>query len=107
LYNARVLLLLRALLAAVDPDPAPVLDAAFGGIRRIDLDEHVLLKLSKPLVGPRLLAAAFVFHETSGREDERELLGDAVVDRPLLHREADIRHTELLGVRQRRILRDE
>src|SRR5437870_3294360 len=30
-----------------DPNPAAVLDAAFGRVRRVDLDEHVLLQLGK------------------------------------------------------------
>ena len=94
-------------LGAGHQDPGAVLDAALGGIGRIDLDEHVLLQLGEPLVGSRFLAAALVFDQTAGREDQRELLGDALVDRRLLHREADIRHTELLGVGQRRIFRDQ
>ena len=84
-----------------------VLDAALGRVRRIDLDEHVLLQLGEPLVGPRLFAAAFVFDQTAGGEDQRELLGDALVDRGLLHVEADVRHPELPRVRQRRILGDQ
>src|SRR5581483_6615889 len=42
---------------APDVDPLAVLDATLGGIRRIDLDEHVLLQFGEPLVGARLLAA--------------------------------------------------
>ena len=45
------------------PDPATVLDAALGGIRRVDLDEHVLLQFGEPFVRPGFFAAAFVFHE--------------------------------------------
>src|SRR6185369_7719528 len=77
-------------LSARHPDPASVLDAAIGGIGRIDLDEHLLLQLGEPLVGAGLFAAAFVLDQTAGREDQRELLGDALVDRRLLHREADV-----------------
>ena len=75
--------------------------------RRIDLDEHVLLQLGQPLVGAGFLAAALVFDQPAGGEDQRELLGDALLHRRLLHREADIRHAELLGVGQRRIFGDQ
>src|SRR4029077_13315992 len=44
-------------LRAPDMNPGTVLDAALGRVCRIDLDEHVLLQLGEPLVGPRLLAA--------------------------------------------------
>ena len=94
-------------LRARDQDPGAVLDAALGRVRRIDLDEHVLLQLGEPLVGARLLAAAFVLDQTAGGEDQRELLGDALVHRGLLHVEADIGHAELHRVRQRRILGDQ
>src|SRR5882672_1131887 len=46
-------------LRARDEDPGALLDAALGCVRRIDLDEHVLLQFGKPLVGAGLLAAAF------------------------------------------------
>ena len=95
------------MLGAGDPDPGAVLDAALGRIGRIDLDEHVLLQLGEPLVGARFFAAAFVFDQPAGGEDQRELLGDALVHRRLLHVEADVRHAELHGIRQRRILGDE
>ncbi len=39
--------------------------------------------------------------------DERELLGDPLLHRGLLHREADIGHSELLGVGQSRIFRNQ
>src|SRR5713101_6021242 len=45
LGNQRLHPRLGVALGAGDPDPAAVLDAAFGRIRRIDLDEHVLLQL--------------------------------------------------------------
>src|SRR5271166_820221 len=86
-------------LGAPDIHPGPVLDAALGGVRGIDLDEHVLLELGEPFVGARLLAAALELDQAAGREDEGENLGDALVHRGLLHREADIGHAELLGVR--------
>ena len=35
------------------------------------------------------------------------MLGDPLLHRSLLHREADIGHSELLGVRQRRIFGDQ
>src|SRR5260370_1275169 len=57
---------LRVGVGASDPDPAAVLDAAVGRIRRIDLDEHVLLQLRQPLVGARLLAAALVVDQPPG-----------------------------------------
>src|SRR5436190_10000896 len=98
---------LRVEFGAGDPDPAAVLDAALVRVRRIDLDEHVLLQLGEPLVGPRLFAAAFVLYQTAGAEDEREVLGDALVDRRLLHVEANVRHPELHGIRQRRIFGDQ
>src|ERR1043166_7128384 len=47
-----------AVLGTGDPDPGTVLDAAIRRVRRIDLDEHVLLQLGEPWVGARLLAAA-------------------------------------------------
>jgi hypothetical protein len=87
--------------------PAAVLDATLGGIGRIDLDIHVLLQLGEPLVGARLFAAALIFDDAAGREDQRKLPGDVLVDRRLLHREADVGNAELLRVGQRRILRDE
>ena len=77
------------------------------GVRRVDLDEHVLLQFGEPFVGARLLAAAFVFDQASRGEDQREILGDALVDSGLLHREADVGQAELLGVGQRRIFGDE
>src|SRR4029077_2129779 len=98
---------LGAVLRAGDPDPAAVLDAAVGRIRRIDLDVHVLLELGEPLVGSGLLAAAFVFDDPARREDQRELLGNSLVHRRLLHVEADVRHAELPRIRQGRILANE
>src|SRR6266404_78756 len=94
-------------LGAGDPDPAAVLDPALGRIRRIDLDEHLLLQLGQPLVGARLLAAALVVDQPAGGQDQRELSGGALVDCRLLHAEAEIGHAELPGVRQRRIFGDE
>src|ERR1700716_2087171 len=41
-------------LSPSDPDPCPILDTPLGSVRRIDLDVHVLLQLSEPLVGARL-----------------------------------------------------
>src|SRR5262249_45394107 len=55
----------RIVLGTGHPDPGTVLDAALGGIGRIDLDEHVLLQFGEPLVGARLLAAAFIFDQTA------------------------------------------
>src|SRR6266567_3206732 len=63
----------RVVLGSEDPDPAAVLDAALGRIRRIDLDEHVLLQLGQPLVGARLLAAALVVDQPAGGQNQREL----------------------------------
>src|ERR1700730_6414429 len=57
------------------PDPAAVLDAALAGTGRVDLDEHVLLQPGEPAVRPGLLAAAFVFDQTSRGQDDRELPG--------------------------------
>ena len=67
----------------------------------------MLLQLREPLVGSRLLTAAFIFHQPAGRQDQWKLLRDAPVDRGLLYSEADIRHTELPGVGQRGIVGDE
>src|SRR4051812_1495270 len=92
---------------AGDPDPATILDAACGCIRRVDLHVHVLLQLGQPLVGSRLLAAALVLDQAARAENEREPLYDAVIDRGLLHAEADIGHAELLRIRPRRVLADE
>src|SRR6185503_10120368 len=103
LGDQRLDLGLRGVLRARHPDPGAVLDVAFVCVGRVDLDEHLLLQFGEPLVRPRLLAAALVFDETAGRQDDRELLGDALLDRGLLHREADVRQPELLGVGQRRI----
>src|SRR5216683_8007868 len=89
------------------PNPGAILDAPLVGIRRADLDVHVLAQLGEPAVGPGFLAAAFVIDQPAGAEDERELFGDAAVDSALLNCEADIRHAELLGVGQRRIFADE
>src|SRR5262245_33963038 len=88
-------------------DPATVLDAALGRICRIDLDEHVLLQLGEPLVGPRLLAAAFVLDQPAGGVDQGELLGNALLNRRLLHVEPDIGHAEFRGVGTRRIFCDQ
>src|SRR5260370_381472 len=88
----------RGVLDPRDPDPAAVLDAAVGGIGRVDLDEHVLLQFGEPLVGPGFLAAAFVFDAPPRAQDQRELLGDALFDRRLLHPEADVGQAELAGL---------
>src|SRR5262249_18640378 len=53
-------------LGAGDQDPCAVLDTPIGGISRIDLDEHVLLQLGQPFVGPGFFAAAFKFGQTAG-----------------------------------------
>ncbi len=98
---------LRVVLRAGDPDPAAVLDAAFDRIRRIDLDEHVLLQLGQPLVGARLLAAALILDQPAGGEDQRELFDRDFVDRRLLHAETEIGHAELFGIGPRRIFGDE
>src|SRR5499426_2362898 len=90
-----------------DEDPTAVPDAALGRVGRIDLDEHVLLQFGEPFVGTRLLAAALVLHEAAGGENQRELLGNSLLHVRLLHREAGVRQTELLGVGQRRIFGDE
>ena len=66
---------LGAVLGAEHPDPLPVLDAALGGVAGVDLDEHVLLQLGEPVVRARLLAAALVFDEAAGGEDDREVAG--------------------------------
>src|SRR6266540_1030021 len=63
--------------------PGAVLDAALRRVRRIDLDERILLQLGEPLVRARLLAAALVLDQAARRDDQRELLGDALVDRGL------------------------
>src|SRR6266851_5412141 len=97
----------RSRFRAGHPNPGAILDSPLVGIRRTDLDVHVLAQLGEPPVGPRFLAAAFVINEAAGAEDERELFGDAAVDSALLNREADIRQAELLGVRQRRVFADE
>src|SRR5205807_8583719 len=94
-------------LGSSDPDPAAVLDAAFGGVRRIDLDVHVLLQFGEPLVRARLLAAAFIFDKPAGTENERELLDDGPVDSGLLDGETDIGHPKLLGIRKGRVFADE
>src|SRR5258707_3948547 len=47
---------LRAVFRTEYPDPAALLDAALGGVRRIDLDEHVLLQLGEPAGRPGFLA---------------------------------------------------
>src|SRR5580700_10596433 len=80
----------RTVLGAGHPDPGAVLDAAVGRIRRIDLDEHVLLQLGEPFVGARLFATAFIFDQASCAENQREVLGDSLVDGGLLHGKADV-----------------
>src|SRR5215510_6525270 len=80
---------------AGDPNPSAVPDAARRCIRRIDLDEHVLLELGQPFVGARLLAASFIFDQAPRSEDERELPRNALVDRSLLNGEAYVREPEL------------
>src|ERR1700757_736918 len=100
LCHQRLHAALRAVLRTQDPDPIAVLDAALTGIRRIDLDVHVLLQLGEPFIGARLLAAALVIDQAPGSEDQWELLDDALVDSGFLDREADVRHAELLRVGQ-------
>ena len=78
--DQRFHLRLGAVLSSRDPDPAAILDSALGRVRRTDLDEHVLLQLGEPPVGAGLLAAAFVFHKATRRNDQRERLGNASVD---------------------------
>src|ERR1700730_4454775 len=53
--DQRLELGLGLVLGAVDPDPGAVLDPALARVRRVDLDERVLLQLSEPLVRARLL----------------------------------------------------
>ena len=54
-----------AALGAFDPDLIAVADADIVGIASVDLDEHVLLKLGQPWVGPRLVTAALIFDQTA------------------------------------------
>src|SRR5260221_485107 len=105
--NERFHACFRSIFRAGHPDPGAILDPALEGIRRADLDVHVLAQLGEPSVGASFFAATFVIDEPAGAEDERELFGDAAVDSALLNREADIWHAELLGVRQRRIFADQ
>ena len=93
-------------LGAGDPDPAAILDAALGGVRRIDLDIHVLLQFGQPLVGARLFAAALVFDKPAGAQNQRELLDDASVHSGLLDGETDVGDPKLQGIRTRRIFAD-
>src|SRR6202048_1380335 len=53
----------RLVLGTGYPHPGAILDAAFGGVGRIDLDGPLLLELGEPLVGACLLASAFVVDE--------------------------------------------
>src|SRR5713226_10017296 len=76
----------RSRFRAGHPDPGAVFDPPLTGIRRADLDEHVLAQLGEPPVGPGFLATAFVIDEPAGAEDERELFGDTAVDSALLNR---------------------
>src|SRR6202521_2292341 len=64
---------LRVVLRAEYPDPLAILDAAVVRVRRIDLDEYVLLQLGQPFVGAGFLAAALVLDDTAGGEGDREL----------------------------------
>ena len=54
-----------ALLGSFDPDLLTVLDAEVVGVSRVHLDEHVLLQLGEPRIGPLLLAATLVLHKTA------------------------------------------
>jgi hypothetical protein len=56
-----------AVFGARHPDPTTVLDASVRGVRRTDLDEHLLLELGEPLVGAGFLSATFVFETISGK----------------------------------------
>src|SRR5436190_5265435 len=94
---------LRTVFRTEHPDPAAILDAAISGVRRVDLDEHVLPQLGKPAVRSRFLTAAFVFDQASGGQDDRELLGKSLVHRGLLDREAEIGHSELAAIGASRI----
>src|SRR5262249_15980870 len=80
-----------AVLRARHPHPVAVLEAAGGGIADVDLDEHVLLQLGEPLVGPGLFAAALEFDEAARGEDDRELLRDSFPDRAVLYALAEMR----------------
>src|SRR3972149_18034 len=62
---------------------APLPGAACGCSGGVDLDESPLLQRGEPLVGARLLAAAFEFDQPAGGEDQRELLGDRPFPRRL------------------------
>ncbi len=94
-------------LGAPHQSPAAVLDAALSSIGGVDFDEHVLLQLGEPLVGPRLLSAALELDEATGTQDDGELLGDALVDRDFLHRETNVWNAKLPGIGQRRVFGDE
>src|SRR5262249_10211094 len=90
------------------PDVLAVLDVAVVRVRRVDLDEVLLLQLGEPAVAARLVAATFVFDEAAAGEDQREILRDVVLDVLLLHRLVERRQPPergLVGVR--RVLRDE
>src|SRR3546814_15679332 len=66
---------LGAVLRAVDPDPLPFADTAFGRVGRVDLDEHLLLQLGEALVRPRYPAPAFVFDQPAADSDYRKFPG--------------------------------
>src|SRR6185369_7341137 len=70
--DQRFHLRLGTVLGTRDPDPTAIFDPTLGRIRRADLDEHVLLQLGEPPVGPGLLATAFVFDKATRRNDQRE-----------------------------------
>src|SRR5215469_15721669 len=89
------------------PDPGTIVDPSIRGVRWVDFDEHLLLQFGEPFVGARLFTATFVLDQASRTEYQGELLGDAPVDGRFLHRETQVRKTELLCIWQRRIFGDE
>src|SRR5439155_21260291 len=92
----------------LDPHVLAIPDAAIVGILGIDLDEVLLLQLGKPLVRTRLLAAAFVLDQSAGSKNQREVLGDILLEVVLLHRLVQRRQPpERLLVIVRWILLDE
>src|SRR5690625_495796 len=77
-----------AVVRAINPDLLPIPNAAVIRIEGVDLDEHVLLQLGEPGVGPGLVASPLVFDQTAGREDDGEALREVLVlDRLEEHRQ--------------------
>mmetsp|Transcript_29686 Transcript_29686/g.58842 ORF Transcript_29686/g.58842 Transcript_29686/m.58842 type:complete len:626 (+) Transcript_29686:852-2729(+) len=72
-----------------DPDLRAITHTKVVGVPRVDLDEHVLLQLGQPRVRPCLVAAALIFDQAAGGEDDWIVLREVLLlDRRIQRRQA-------------------